>query len=98
MIKTAMRSNKFEEFMRFIHLLDSTKLDDIDKMWKLRPLIDILKANFLSCGHLNYDESVIKYFGKHFREQIVKEKPIKLGYTAWCLSSENRCLVSFQIY
>ncbi|CAH1968148.1 unnamed protein product [Acanthoscelides obtectus] len=102
MIKEAMRRDRFIQIMRFVHCADNTKMDPQDKMWKLRPIITRLQESFLKyyrpTEHMNYDESMIKYFGRHNRKQFIRGKPIRFGYKVWCLNSENSYLVNFDIY
>ncbi len=38
-----MRCDKFFQIMRFMHCGDNTKVDDSDKMWKLRPFMEKIK-------------------------------------------------------
>nr|CAI5831570.1 unnamed protein product [Callosobruchus analis] len=88
--------------MRFMHCADNTRMDPKDKMWKLRPIISKLQESFLKyyklTEHMNYDESMIKYFGRHNCKQFIRGKPIRFGYKVWCLNSENSYLVNFDIY
>lgn len=64
--------------------------------------MDILTAIFVRhfgpCEYLNYDQLMTKYFGSNPRRQFVKGKPIRFGYKAWCVSSENSYLRNFQIH
>ncbi|KAK9737326.1 Transposase IS4 [Popillia japonica] len=71
-------------------------------MWKLRPLMDYLRANFIKKfipeGHLNLDESIVKYYGRHPNKQFIRGKPILFGYKVWCLNAELGYLVKFDFY
>lgn len=102
MVKNAMRRNRFEQILRFLHFADNTKINPDDKMWKLRPLMKHLKSNFLKyyqpTEHINYDESMIRYYGRHNCKQFIRGKPIRFGYKAWCLNSENGYLINFELY
>jgi hypothetical protein len=101
-VSNAMRRNKFESIMKFLHLADNTNPNLQDKMWKLRPLIDkIQKKNlehFVPVQDLNYDESMIEYFGRHGCKQCIRGKPIRFGYKVWCVNSPNGYLINFEIY
>lgn len=75
LIKNSMRRNRFQQILQFLHFEDSyKKVTDSDKMWKLRPITDHLKANMLKHfhpeQHLSYDESMIAYFGRHGCKQF----------------------------
>lgn len=102
MVHSTMRRDRFETIMRFIHSCDNTKIDANDRMWKLRPLINMLRKKFALHFQpeqdLSYDESMIKYFGRHGCKQFLKGKPIRFGYKAWCLNTTMGYLVDFQIY
>ncbi|KAK9737125.1 Transposase IS4 [Popillia japonica] len=44
MVKNAMRRNRFEQILRFLHFADNTNINPEDKMWKLRSLMKHLKG------------------------------------------------------
>jgi hypothetical protein len=102
MVKNAMRRDRFRQIMGFLHRTDNTKPDKNDKMWKLRPLIDnlqeILLKYFKATEHLNYDASVVKYYGWLSCKEFIRGKPIRFGYKVWCLNAENGYLINFEIY
>lgn len=102
LVSEAMRRDRFIQIMRFLHCTDNSKLDKKDKMCKLRPFIDLLKSNFLKhfvpVEHLNYDEAMVKYFGRHSCKQYIKGKPIRFGYKVWCLNTDFGYLVNFEVY
>jgi len=68
-VSNAMRRDRFMQICRFIHCVDSTKINAWDKAWKIRPLMNMMKdkclENVVPQKHLAYDESMVKYFGKH---------------------------------
>lgn len=102
MITDAMRRDRFRLIIRYLHCADNTKPDSNDKMWKLRPLMDKLKSkcidNWIPEEHLDYDESMIKYFGRHSCKQFIRGKPIRFGYKMWCLNTNSGYLVNFDMY
>lgn len=71
-------------------------------MWKLRPLVYRLVANFVNNfkpeQNLSYDESMIAYYGPHSCTKFIRSKPIRYGYKNWSLCTVARYLVSFEIY
>lgn len=98
MVMDAMRRDRFLTVWRFFHL----GVDYSDKYYKIRPLADRLQNKFKQyyvpeC-ELNYDESMMKYFGCHSCKQFTKGKPIRFGYKAWCLKIKSGYLVSFYMY
>lgn len=104
MIYKTMRRNRFEEILRALHFEPDLHApeNNKDKLWKLRPIMDHLKANFLKNFHptrnLSYDESMIAYYGKHGCKQFIKGKPIRFGYKVWSLCTSSGYLVNFEIY
>ncbi|KAF0724401.1 piggyBac transposable element-derived protein 3-like [Aphis craccivora] len=54
--------------------------------------------NFVPEQHLAYDESVVKYFGRHSCKQFIRGKPIRFGYKVWCLNTKDGYLVNFELY
>lgn len=102
LLSQSMRCNRFEQIMRFIHLNDNTKIDGSDKLFKLRPYIDVLNRSFRDHGGLDenlaVDESMIPYYGKHYAKQYIRGKPIRFGFKNWALCSSNGYLLAFDIY
>lgn len=42
----AMRRDRFKTILRFLHCADNTQIDMADKMWKRKPLVDLLQKTF----------------------------------------------------
>ncbi len=55
-------------------------------------------TNFVPSENLNFDKSMIRYYGKHGCKQFIRGKPIGFGYKMWCLNSKNGYLVNFDLY
>ena len=102
LVYSSMRRDRFFQIMRFLHFCDNTKPDLTDKMWKLKPLITLVKRNFLHnfrpSQYLDYDECMVAYYGRHSCKQFIRGKPIRFGYKVWCLNSAAGYLVNFEIY
>ena len=88
-IQNAMPRNRFQAILRYIHFTDNATIDPNDKCGKVRPLLDMLRANCkLSANiskHMNIDESMIPYYGKFgnaLKQHMVK-KPIRFGYKVY---------------
>lgn len=62
-VSDSMRRERFITIMKFMHWADNSQMSSEDKVWKIRPVIDMLQAkfleNFVPTEHLNYDESMI---------------------------------------
>ncbi|KAJ6636741.1 PiggyBac transposable element-derived protein 2, partial [Pseudolycoriella hygida] len=101
-VSDSMRRERFITIMRFMHWADNSQMSLVDKVWKVRPVVDMLQTkfleNFVPTEHLNYDESMIKYYGRHSMKQLIRGKPIRFGYKVWCMNAENGYLISFEIY
>ena len=102
MVADSMRRDRFLKIQRFIHMADNTEIDQSDKAWKLRPLMDAIKekclSNFQPVKHLSYDESMIRYYGRHGCKQFIRGKPICFGYKVWSLNSKDGYLLDFDLY
>lgn len=102
MIAESMRRDRFLQISKCIHFIDSNNGTLTDKMWKLRPLTDHLKAKFIEHfipeQKLAYDESMIGYFGKHSCKQFIKGKPTRFGFKVWSLCTPTGYLLNFEIY
>lgn len=98
----AMRRDRFLTIWKYFHLANNNNIDQRDKYYKLRPLIEKLQAKFLEHyvpeKELNFDESMVKYFGRHSCKQFIKGKPIRFGYKVWCVNGKSGYLVNFMIY
>lgn len=42
-VSESMRQSRFLQICRFLHLEDNTKVNQQDKAWKIRPLMELLK-------------------------------------------------------
>jgi len=82
-------------------LNNNHSLDSQDKLYKIRPLVDKLKKKFVEhfvpSEHLNFDESMVKYFGRHGSKQFLRGKPIRFGYKIWSLNTAPEYLINFEI-
>ena len=97
--------NRFEAILSVIHFADNMKLDNRDRMAKLRPLMDNMQDKFIqafqrptSNMELDVDESTIPYYGRHGCKQFLRGKPIRFGFKAWCLNSPDGYLLAFDVY
>nr|CAH7714944.1 unnamed protein product [Callosobruchus chinensis] len=101
MVYEAMRRDRFDIIMRYLHCADNNDLDKQDKMAKLRPFMELLKLrfknHFIPEREIDYDESMIEYFGRHGCKQFIRGKPIRFGYKAWCINTKSDYLINFEI-
>lgn len=100
LVASTMSRNRFLEIIRHIHCAHD--YDASDKLWKLRPFIQKLLANFKKFVRMNVnvcvDESMIKYYGHHPMKQFIRGKPIRYGYKVWMLCSSTGQCHHFKMY
>lgn len=94
--------NRFFQIVKYIHCADNNNIDVTDKVYKLRPLMNLLKGKFLKHfipeENLNYDESMVKYYGHYGCKQFFRGKPIRFGFKMWCINAASRYLLNFDMY
>ncbi len=90
-----MSSRRFELILCFLHLNDSETQPQrgapgFDKLYKIRPLLNILVESFKDCytpsQFLSVDESMISFKGHLSFLQYRPKKPHKWGMKAWVLA------------
>ncbi|XP_069127706.1 piggyBac transposable element-derived protein 4-like [Argopecten irradians] len=93
-----MSRNRFQDLQRYFHLSDNTTQPPrgdprYDRLNKVRPVIDMARANFRERyqpgQHQSVDEGMVKYKGQYFAKQYMPAKPVKRGFKIWmrCESS-----------
>lgn len=102
-ITKAMPRNRFLEIKRYLHFCDNClAAETSDRLFKVRPLADMLMKKFMQWGvfhvDLSIDESMVKYFGRHPSKQFIRGKPIRFGYKNWMLASSDGFCYAFDIY
>ncbi|KFM73653.1 PiggyBac transposable element-derived protein 3, partial [Stegodyphus mimosarum] len=101
-VSNAMRRNRFEEIMKYLHFCDNNNIDKEDKYAKLRNMMCMINDRFLKAfplqQGLDVDEAMIPYYGRHPGKQFIRGKPIRFGFKAWCLNCPNGYLVQFDFY
>ena len=103
-----MSGRRFELLMRYIHLNDTQKMpprDNIqyDKLYKIRPLYDLVVSAFKNAyipnQNISVDESVISFKGRLSWVQYLPNKPHKWGIKAWVMAdSSNGYVCNFKLY
>lgn len=103
-----MSSRRFELLLKFLHLNDretQPKRGDPghDKLYKVRPFVELIVENFKSCyqpnQHISIDESIISYKGRLSFIQYLPRKSHKWGLKAWVLAdSTNGYVWGWKLY
>lgn len=90
-----MSGRRFELIMSYLHLNDSEAMPPRssrghDKLYKIRPLLDIVVAAcqrvYTPSQNLSVDESIISFKGRLSWVQNMPKKPHKWGIKAWALA------------
>lgn len=103
-VQRSMARNRFDMILSCLHVNDNQTIpvNNKDKLYKLKPLIDTLNKNFKEYYHgtrqLSIDESMILFKGRSTMKQYNPLKPIKRGYKLWCLADQFGYIKQFSIY
>lgn len=93
-----LKRDRFSLILKFLHLSDNTCYiprgqQGHDPLYKLRPLLSALMANFKSAYTLGrellIDEAMIGFKGRLFCIQYMPKKPTKWGMKAYVLADSN---------
>ncbi len=99
----AMSRDMFDGTLRYLHFNDNQNLNTYDKLTKIRPLMnshlnDKCMQAYPMDQHLDLDEAMIEYYGRHGCKQCIRNKPVRVGFKAWCINSRLGYLTVFDIY
>jgi hypothetical protein len=101
-ITKRMGRNRFRAILSHLHLCDNSKMpqrgeDGYDKLYKIRPLWDIVKGNMQSCYQphqtIAVDETMILLKGRSTMKQYMPLKPVNRGYKVWCACDSTNGMV-----
>ena len=99
-LKNSISRNRYFKILSCIHFCD--KMQENDKLAKIRPLISHMQEKFRSSfpitEFLSIDESMIPYYGKHRFKQFIRGNPIRSGYKSWNIASSIGYTYFFDIY
>lgn len=102
LVANCMSRQRFVDVKRFLHLANDLLQSTNDRMFKVRPLMELLNKKFRQHGifhkALSIDESIIKYSGHHPCKQFIRRKPIRFGYKNWMLCSADGYGYAFDTY
>ena len=107
-ISKCMSLLRFKALMRCLHLNDNSKAprpgeDGFDKLYKIRPLFDIVQHNSLSKykphQENSVDEAMVLFKGRSGFKQYMPNKPVKRGYKIWMRAdATNGYCCYFDVY
>ncbi|XP_060863545.1 piggyBac transposable element-derived protein 3-like [Metopolophium dirhodum] len=104
LVSNALSRDMFEKILIHLHCNDNTLLpiNNKDKLFKLRPIIDKLnesfKRNYFGTRQVSVDESMVKFKDRSTLKQYNPMKPVKRGYKIWSLADQKGYMLAFKIY
>ena len=100
-VSNAMRRDRLDNIKKCSHFNTSELVTSV-KYTKLRPLIQQLQTKFMlhfvPSKNMSNDEAMVEYFGKHGYKQVIRNKPVRFGYKAWCQSTPQDYLCAFDVH
>lgn len=106
-ISSKMPVNRFGWYLSKLHVNDNSLIKSrnepgFDKLFKIRPILDILTVTFKSCYNptriQSIDESMIAFKGRSSIKQYMPNKPTKRGYKVWTRADAFGYVCLFEIY
>ena len=102
-VAQAISVNRFEQIKNFLHINDNQSCPEncVDKLYKLRPLIDYLKKKFMQIKPMEklcIDEQMVPFKGKSALKQYNPQKPKKWGYKLYILSGVDGLIHNFEVH
>lgn len=106
-ISNLMSVNRFGWLLGNVHLNDNSLMPErssptYDKLYKIRPFLNIMQENFEKYFNPNcevaVDESMIKFKGRNSMKQYLPMKPVKRGYKVWMLADKSGYCLKFDVY
>ncbi len=102
-IRNAMSRERFELLLKFWHFSNNdNKNSNQDRLFKLKPLLDLLRARFSSVykpgSVVTIDETMIPWRGRLLFKQYIPGKAHKYGVKMYKLAATNGYTWNFRIY
>jgi hypothetical protein len=102
-IQNTMSRDRFELLLKFLHFSNNQEEHaDQDRLFKLRPLLDLLRARFKSVyvpgSVISIDETMVPWKGRLLFKQYIPGKAHKYGVKIYKLAATNGYTWNFRIY
>ena len=102
-IRSIMSREKFELLLRFWHFANNDeKHPSQDRLFKLRPLLNLLKARFSSAyilgSVITIDETMVPWRGRLSFKQYIPGKAHKYGVKIYKIAATNGYTWNFMVY
>ena len=92
-ISSAMSRNKFSAIKSKLKLSKPEVADVNDKAWRVRHVLQLFRRNASQfgffCTALSVDEMMVKFHGRTFLLQFMKNKPVRFGIKMWAIAGAN---------
>ncbi|XP_055389991.1 piggyBac transposable element-derived protein 3-like [Condylostylus longicornis] len=102
LIATSLSRNKFFTLRNIIHFVDTDKPNEKNKLWRIQPVIDIVKKR---CNELatvveaySIDEQMIPFTGRCPARQVIRSKPRPVGLKNFVCATADGLVVDFEIF
>lgn len=102
-IQNTMSRDRFELLLKFFHFSNNQEAHaDQDRLFKLRPLLDLLRTRFKSVyvpgSVISVDETMVPWKGRLLFKQYIPGKAHKYGVKIYKLAATNGYTWNFMIY
>ena len=84
-----MTRDRFQQIKSNFYLVDNSKKNPEDKLFKIKPLVEHLKKKFKNTQmieELSIDEQMVSFKGISRLKQYIPKKPYKWGFKHFCFS------------
>ena len=97
-----MSRNRFDLLLQFLHFADNATADRTDKLYKVRPLLDLLGATFKAVykpeREVSIDEELIKFKGRVAFRQYIPSKRSRFGIKVFALCDKTGYFYDSMVY
>lgn len=102
-VKNVMPLKRFKKLEQYLHVVDNNTDDGTDRLYKIRPLLDMANRSFLQSykprKEIAIDEAMVPFKGRSTLRQYLPAKPTKWGMKVWCAcESATGYLLQFSVY
>jgi hypothetical protein len=94
-VASKMSRNRLTEIKKFLHVADNDKLNDTYKIYKVRPLMDVVNRKLQQFGIFTRYLSID---GHHSCKMFKKGKPIRFGFKLRVLAADSGYPFNVMIY
>ena len=102
-VAEAMSVRRFDCIKSSIHFTSETQSASGDRFFKVTPLLTLVNRNMMAHAVFDerdyvVDESMMPYYGRHTAKQAILNKPIRMGFKAFCLNQASGYCLKANMY